>query len=705
MFAVNDYSFSLRGTVLIVLNRVLISILLPILMLVLTLPASAEDSGDEGNDIEMKEMVVAAEPEEDIADTPSSVQVLTRKDIEALPVESFQDLLDMEAGITTNSPQGMGIVTPPDIRMRGTSSPRRVLLLVDGTPWNNPWTGYWYFPEIPVEAIERMEIIYGPYAARYGMNAEGGVIKITTSDGRGMGKANVSASGESGNFGRFSTTEKVSLSGENSSLFASYNYYKSDNWRRNNDDYDADELARTGMHMDRAFFHSQMGGTEGNLHLSGGLYSNDTQYGVSSISGVDQDNDIRQRYLNFFGERDFDKGLVLSGSLNYMENQHTYHGEVTTAGTTLSMVNSKNDTAMWRLYGNLNGEYVIDAQTLTFGVELQTYTGDKQTIDESTGLPAVIYTEQTTHNSPQESAYSAYVQDNWLLSDGLFELILGCRYDYYDRLDDDGALSPKGSLIWNYDDHGRARFSAGRAYRAPSLSERYSPLWTLTSYNTFGINVGSALMEGNPDLKAETTDSAELSFENEFSEYNISTRLTGFYVKGHRWIESSSYRSIVLGAGRTGSVSRSQNQESSTVDGLEAVLKYDPTKELTTFVSYQWQEARYKSGQNLNNFPDNMFKAGATWRKRLFDDFMGIRLGAVGKYLGRYRSETRSGTVGYINGYSTVDANVAFDFWKERIRLHAECFNMFDERSNTENVDTWLSERSYMVGAQLQFEF
>ncbi|GAB7024094.1 TonB-dependent receptor [Salidesulfovibrio brasiliensis] len=653
----------------------------------------------------MEEMVVAAEPEEDLADTTSSVRTLTRDDIEALPVESFQDLLDMEAGITTYSPQGMGIVTPPDIKMRGTSSPRRVLLLVDGTPWNNPWTGYWYFPEIPVEAIERMEVIYGPYAARYGMNAEGGVIKVTTTDGRGKGKASVSASAEGGNFGRFSTTETVSLEKDNASFFGSFNYYESDNWRRNDDDYNADDLARTDMHQKRGTFHARMGSEEGNLHLTGGLYGNDTEYGVSSVSEVNQDNEIRKYFLNLFGERYYENGLKLSGAVNYVQDRHTFDGEVTTAGTTLSMTDAENETLMWRLYGDLNGEYSLNDHTLTFGVQLQSYAGDKKTTDDATGELAVIYTEQTTHNTPHESAYSAYAQDNWLLGEGAFELILGCRYDYYDRMDDNGAFSPKGSLIWNYAEQGRARFSAGRAYRAPSLSERYAPLWALTSYNTFGINVGSVLMEGNPDLKAETTNSAELSFENEFPEYDISTRVTGFTVTGFNWIESSTYRSINLGPGRTGNVSRSQNQSKAYIDGVEGVVNYDPDKSLHIFASYQWQNARYASGQDINNMPDNMFKVGAVYRKRLLDDFAGLRLGATGKYLGRYRSETMSGDVGYISGYTTVDTNVALDFWDKHIRVYGECFNVFDEHSNTQDVDTWLIERSYAVGAQIQFEF
>lgn len=57
---------------------------------------------------------------------------------------------------------------------------RRTFVLLDGHPLNDPCKGAGVWTTIPVEELERIEVVRGPFPARYGGNAMGGVIQILT---------------------------------------------------------------------------------------------------------------------------------------------------------------------------------------------------------------------------------------------------------------------------------------------------------------------------------------------------------------------------------------------------------------------------------------------------------------------------------------------------------------------------------------------
>jgi outer membrane cobalamin receptor len=109
------------------------------------------------------------------------VLVLTARDIEALPVTSFDELLRTAAGVEVQSRGGMGIQS--DITIRGSGF-NGVLVLLDGARFNDPMTGHFLadFP-VPLGEIARVEVLRGPAAAAYGPDALGGVVHLITYTG------------------------------------------------------------------------------------------------------------------------------------------------------------------------------------------------------------------------------------------------------------------------------------------------------------------------------------------------------------------------------------------------------------------------------------------------------------------------------------------------------------------------------------------
>ncbi|MDZ7789309.1 MAG: TonB-dependent receptor [Xanthomonadales bacterium] len=117
-----------------------------------------------------------------LSDTFQSVTVIGRDQIEAWPAATLADLLAGVAGVDVQRRGVPGVQA--DVGIRGTGFEQTVILL-DGMPMGDPQTGHHNLNlPVPIEHIERIEVVKGPGAMAYGGNATGGVINIVTRRGR-----------------------------------------------------------------------------------------------------------------------------------------------------------------------------------------------------------------------------------------------------------------------------------------------------------------------------------------------------------------------------------------------------------------------------------------------------------------------------------------------------------------------------------------
>jgi len=124
-------------------------------------------------------VVTANRSVQDKFDTLASVNVFTRENIEKIQPLSISDLLGRVAGISINS-QGTS-AHKTSAFVRGTNSDH-VLILVNGVRVGSATLGVKSIAAIPVQLVERVEVIKGPRAALWGSDAVGGVIQIFTRD-------------------------------------------------------------------------------------------------------------------------------------------------------------------------------------------------------------------------------------------------------------------------------------------------------------------------------------------------------------------------------------------------------------------------------------------------------------------------------------------------------------------------------------------
>lgn len=142
--------------------------------------------------------VTASRISTSISESGKNVSVITRRDIDQMPVTSVDELLRSLPGVNINSRQGFGIQA--DVGVRGSTF-SQVLFMLDNVPLNDPLTAH-FNTNIPVSLSEigQIELIRGPASASFGADAVGGVIHIKTNsylqrqiDGGNELQTNVSA--------------------------------------------------------------------------------------------------------------------------------------------------------------------------------------------------------------------------------------------------------------------------------------------------------------------------------------------------------------------------------------------------------------------------------------------------------------------------------------------------------------------------------
>jgi outer membrane cobalamin receptor len=126
-------------------------------------------------------VVTAAATPVELGSVPRTLVVITRDEIAALPVQSVADVLRLAASVDVRARGERGVQT--DFAVRGAGF-GQMLVLVDGVRLNDAQSGH-HNGDIPVplDAVERIEVLLGPGSSLFGADAFGGTVNVITRGG------------------------------------------------------------------------------------------------------------------------------------------------------------------------------------------------------------------------------------------------------------------------------------------------------------------------------------------------------------------------------------------------------------------------------------------------------------------------------------------------------------------------------------------
>jgi outer membrane cobalamin receptor len=164
------------------------------------------------------------------ATSSKPVTVINRKMIDDSHAENVVDLLKGQANIVVSDTSGVGAKAQVDLGGFGETAASNSLVLVDGRRVNSPDLSGTDWTQIPIDQIERIEIVHGASSVLYGNGAVGGVINIITRIPESGGAISLGG----GSFGEFNGKGRIGADSGTTRLEANISGLTTNGYRDNN---------------------------------------------------------------------------------------------------------------------------------------------------------------------------------------------------------------------------------------------------------------------------------------------------------------------------------------------------------------------------------------------------------------------------------------------------------------------------------------
>ena len=515
-------------------------------------PLCAEETLDSKKTATEETMVVTAA--EQNLQAPG-VSTITAEEIRKRPpARDVSEIIRTMPGVnlTGNSTSGQrGNNRQIDIRGMG---PENTLILIDGKPVTSRnsirlgWRGErdtrgdtnW----VPPELIERIEVIPGPAAVRYGNGAAGGVVNIITKKGDNEWHGswntymNAPEHKDEGSTKRTNFSLNGPLGGDFSfRLLGNLDKTQADAWDINQ----GHQSERTGIYADtlpagrEGVENKNINGVvrwdfapmnslefEAGYSRQGNLYAGDTQNTntndlVKKNYGKETNRLYRQTY-SVTWNGGWDNGITTSNWAQYEHTRNSRKGEGLAGGTEgifSSDQFSDIDLSDVMLHSEVSVPFDLWVnQNLTLGTEWNQQRMKDLASNTQTFMGGDIPGFTSTGRSPYSQAeiFSLFAEDNIELTDSTM-LTPALRFDHHSIVGNN--WSPSLNLSQGLGDDFTLKMGIGRAYKAPSLYQT-NPNYILYSKGQgcyASITGTGCYMMGNEDLKAETSINKEIGLE------------------------------------------------------------------------------------------------------------------------------------------------------------------------------------------------
>ena len=456
-------------------------------------------------------IVTAQRYEKNDLDIGASVDVYTKEDLKNTGARNVQQALSKATGLVyqAKGPGGasLGSMTSK-VSIRGVE--KGTMVLINGTPVN--WRGLYNLEDIPVENVERIEIVKGGGSVLYGSAATGGVINIIMKN-----ELINSVSTGVGNYGQ----QNYQASFQEGKLGVSYTY---DKW--GNTGKISSSITEISKPTDKEMYNEFDGSEKNDINMNYAFNDN--------LNLMINHGESRGKYIYHFGEgykesladkarynrthkrtKDFVQLNFKDGDLkgNIYYNSNDLHSTGTdfysSSGSDKGYPKDKNDKE----------------ENLTYGFDVQKVWQQKNgkllagTTYQKEGYES--YSFGVKDDDRQRNNYSLYT--SWETNVNEADIFtLSARESWTTGADEDknyDNFSAQGQYVHKVNEDESIYASIGQSFAMPSFSDMYS--------------TGSGLVVGNADLKPQKGMHYEMGWKKNHEDHTWRVALFNYKIKDY----------------------------------------------------------------------------------------------------------------------------------------------------------------------------
>lgn len=687
-------------------------------------------------------VVTATRTMKDMQEVPSSISVVTAEDIENRNVTSVQEALQNLPGVYMNQAAQGGI------QLRGFGS-TDILVLVDGQQMNTSYDGAVNFNMIPVESIERIEVLRGAASSIYGGHAVGGVINITTKEARiGTNMDAVLSYGSNSTWkkslqvnSRVNDKWSFGLGYENRKSDGYEGYFKSTKGKAGKGEYTAnlptlsDGSYIYGSRGDKNWEHENYNGYvkynfDDSKSLKYTYTKTDTEFAYGNANSYIKDKNGNPVYAGtvttqngdvikiktgyFYGyknisERDThslmykDEDNKFIASFNYVNNKKDGFTSADVpddynsldwkgAGTYSFHPGKIYDINMEKAWENIGNHSIV----LGASMKKEEMTQDRYELADWTNEDSVTNHYAQDHGEVKNMAI--FIQDEYKISEPV-TLYAGVRFDHYKK---------GNGNFWNTDKKSNTT-SPSESYNeiSPKIAIDYKADDSTNYYISYGHSFNPPEMYKiyrfspfsnywylpNPELDPETSDTFEIGMKKELND-NTNIGITLYHVKTNDKIEGA----YVLGEMYEGKkVKKYMNFDSEKRDGIEFELQHKFSDKYKGYLNYAWQKGLIENGDNEErnyDIPRHLLHAGIEYNLDKWNALLDCQYVSE-----RMAPDEASGEYGAEDAFFIVNLGVNYEIAKNT-KLQLSVNNLFDKEFYCSEAT---AGRTYTVGMRYSF--
>ena len=463
-----------------------------------------------------------------------NIEIITRKEIQNSPAKSLDEILQQFSGMDIRRRGANGVQA--DISVRGSSF-EQVMILVNGIRMNDSQTGH-NSMNIPVDLqnVERIEIIKGPAARRFGQNAYAGVINIIT-------KTNVpnhvKISAEGGDFETYNLGVSSNFGNEKFSNLIQANSGASEGYRHNSD-----------YKINNIFYQNNYQIQNGKIGFQAGF--SEKKFGANgfyaSPLATEQYEETQASIVSVNHQQNFGK-LGLNSNVYWRRGQDLYLYNRAKPEIYRNMHIGNN------VGGEINGSYQSFLGTTGLGLELRKEFLQSNNLGERERFLSQVFFEHHFH----------LIQNKLQISPGI---------SWANYSDNGNFFYPGLDVGFEFNNSHKIYGNVAKVHRIPTFTDLYYV---------------SGTEQGNPNLQPENAVPSEIGYR--FQNSKIVGKLSGFL--------RNSKNSIDWTKENPNAIWMAENIGSLVTKGIEAEFRQNVAKWLNYSVSYTFIENENRVKNNL----------------------------------------------------------------------------------------------------------